>query len=89
MGCNEYIWPSRRADKSAVGAMNRPLRRLRRPWDIVFHLFISIIGGGRGKAARRGRVCSFRILLIVLAHLPIGRYRRAIVDFGPGGPLSP
>ena len=30
------------ADSSAVGAMNRPLRRLRRPWDIVFHLFICI-----------------------------------------------
>ncbi len=30
------------ADKSAVGAMNRPLRRLRRPWYTVFHLLISI-----------------------------------------------
>jgi hypothetical protein len=29
------------------------------------------------------------ILSVVLAHLLAGRYRCAIVDFGPGGPLSP
>src|ERR1700724_1889981 len=33
-----------RADQSAVGAINRPLRQLRsRTWYTVFHLFISII----------------------------------------------
>jgi hypothetical protein len=31
MGCNKIMWEPTRADKSAVGAMNRPLR-LRRPW---------------------------------------------------------
>ena len=40
MGFNKIIWSSRKADQSAVGAMNRPLRRLgRRTWETVVHVF--------------------------------------------------
>src|SRR2546421_4039867 len=44
MGCNNIIQRSHGADQSAVGAINRPLRRLRRrTWDTVVNLFMSII----------------------------------------------
>ncbi|SRR5258706_3916765 len=39
MGFNKIIRQTPWADKSAVGAMNRPLRRLRRrTWDTAFNL---------------------------------------------------
>src|SRR6266446_7551478 len=41
---NEFGHPAG-ADKSSMGAINRPLRRLRRRfWYILVHVFISIIG---------------------------------------------
>jgi len=44
MQVNKIIWSSRKADQSAVGAMNRPLRRLgRRVRDTVFHVFTCMI----------------------------------------------
>jgi hypothetical protein len=45
MDFNEILWESRKADKSAVAAINRALRRLRRlAWITVLNLLISIIG---------------------------------------------
>ena len=38
MGFNKILWQTPWADKSAVGAMNRPLRRLRRTGDTAFNL---------------------------------------------------
>ena len=50
MQVNKIIWSSRKADKSAVGAMNRPLRRRsHRVRDPVFHVFTYMIAPWGGE----------------------------------------